>query len=143
MLLSCFADRFLYIFRKNGFFATQHGVDVLFLDLHIVKGAYSSNDVIVHGDHTTFQTTAELHVRTAVFEKQYICGISADINQEQPQMMIHLSSLWGNCSECLRIYVDISNQNGKGHIIVGKMDRLVTLEVLDKLLLQKAEVFGR
>ena len=84
MVMTCFKDGLLYLFRKNSFLTAEDCADMLILDPHIMQGTHTADDVIVHGDHTHFQASTELQIRLAVSEEQDIGGISADIHQEYP-----------------------------------------------------------
>ena len=80
------ADGVLYIRREDGFLAAWHGADMFILDLHIMQGADSADDVIVHGNDAGFQTAAELHVGLTAAQEENIGGVAANVNSPNPRM---------------------------------------------------------
>ena len=111
---------------------------MLILDLHIVEGTDPADNVIVHGDHAHFQTAAELHVRLSAAQEQDIGGISANVHQKYPQMMIHLCLPGSDGGKGLGIHMDIPDHDGKGLVVVDEVDGLGSLEILGKLVPEDA-----
>ena len=138
MMLTSFQDGLLHFLRKNGFLAAEDSADMLILDPHIVQCAHPADDVIVHGDHTHFQASTELQIRLAVSEEKDIGGITADIHQEHPKMLVQLALDSRDGCECLGINKDITEQDGEGLVVVNEVDGLGTLEILGELILQNA-----
>ena len=116
---------------------------MLILDTHIVEGAHTADNVIVHGNDTHLQAAAELHVGLAVTQKQHISGIAADVNQEYPEVMVELALL--RCDGCVRLGIDedITDHDGERLVVVNKADGLRALEILGKLFTQDAVMLRR
>ena len=109
---------------------------MIVLDPHIVFCADFADDFVVHGDDTGFQGTAELQVGLAVLQEQYVCGVAADVDDEQPQGLDHHAAAGHHCREGLGEYHHLVDEDGVGTVFVGEFHGAAPLEIGGKFFLQ-------
>ena len=110
------------------------------LDPHIMLRADLADNIVVHCDNATLQTTAKLQIRLTVPKQQHIGGVPANIDNKHSQCFQQLTALRHNCGIGLRIYEDIANHDAHGLIIIDKVDRPVAPEILCEPLTQHTVV---
>ena len=143
MQLCSAANCLFYIIRQNGIRAGKNRTDVFIFYKHIMQCTYFTHNFVVHCDNTGFKSAAELQVRSAVFKKQNISRITADVYYKYSQCVYNLAAVGNNCRKSLRkyhymIYYDIIRL-----VFICKLYQIPILKVISKFFFQSTVMFRR
>ena len=93
-----------YVFRQNGFLILKNRRDMIIFNFHVVQCADLSDDIIVHGNDTNFETSAKLKVWLAVTKQKDIGCVSSDINNKHSRSVDEHSALRHHGGIGLRVH---------------------------------------
>ena len=116
---------------------------MLVLDTHIVECTHFANNLIVHSDNTGFKGTAELQIGFAVFQKQHIRRVSADVDNKHPKHINYHTAFRNNSRICLREHHDLIDHNTVRLILINKLDNAVPFEIPGEFVLEYAVMLRR
>ena len=143
MKLGCAADCLLNIIRQNCVLTGKNSADVLVLDTHIMECTHFANDLIVHSDNTGFKGTTELQIGFAVFQKQHIRRVAANVNDEHPKHVNDHTAFRNNGRICLREHHHLIDHNAVRFILINKFDNAVPFEIPSEFVLEYAVMLRR